>query len=60
MIPVQPVPTPTTSDATAPVSWYVPHILGCLVALAARLTLAELPRPRPPFGVSSSHRLELP
>jgi hypothetical protein len=33
----------TASEATAPVSWYVPHILGCLVALAARLKLAELP-----------------
>jgi hypothetical protein len=33
----------TASEATAPVSWYVPHILGCLVALAARLKLSELP-----------------
>jgi hypothetical protein len=33
----------TDSEATAPVSWYVPHILGCLVALAARLKLSELP-----------------
>jgi hypothetical protein len=33
----------TASDATAPIAWYVAHILGCLVALAARLQLPALP-----------------
>ena len=32
-----------SSDATAPIQWYVAHILGCLVSLAARLKLSELP-----------------
>jgi hypothetical protein len=33
----------TASDATAPIQWHVAHILGCLVALAARLKVSELP-----------------
>ena len=30
------------SDASAPVSWYVAHIAGCLVGFAARLNLTGL------------------
>jgi hypothetical protein len=33
----------TESAAAAPIRWYVAHMLGCLVSLAARLTLSELP-----------------
>jgi hypothetical protein len=30
------------SDASAPVSWYVAHIAGCLVGFASRLNIAGL------------------
>ena len=30
------------SDASAPVSWYVAHIAGCLVGFASRLNVAGL------------------
>ena len=32
----------TQSESTAPVEWYVAHILGCLVGLAARVNVAQL------------------
>ena len=32
----------TQSESTVPVEWYVAHIVGCLVGLAARVSVLQL------------------